>query len=104
MGDGWGEELGEAETEALLTKAADVVLRRRLEVPAIMALEMHKPISGYVGNMAVVFAPFLGPIFGPDTYRDFSRLLLRRHNIERLIAMIEERRTENRPPMETPAS
>ena len=90
MQSGWGEELTEEETQALLQRAADQVVKRRLEVPAVLALEMHKPISGYMANMAIIFAPFIGPIFGPDTYRDFSRLLTTRHNVERLILLIED--------------
>lgn len=96
----WQEDLTEEETHALLRKAADVVKKRRMEMPAVLALEMHKPIATYTGNMAVVFAPFLGPILGPESFRDYSRLLKDRHNVERLIAMIEDdvkREKEERP-------
>lgn len=90
MDQEWAEDLTEEETHGLLRKAADVIRKRRMEMPAVLALEMHKPLAGYAGNMAVVFAPFLGPILGPESFRDYSRLLKDRHNVERLIAMIEE--------------
>lgn len=85
----WAEPLTPEETDALLKKVTDEVSKRRLEVPAVLALEMHKPVFGYVTGMGVVFAPFLAPIMGPESYRDLNRLFRERDNVERLITMIE---------------
>ncbi len=97
MDERWGTEPTEEETVALLRKATAFIRGKRMEMPAVLALEMHKPLAGYAGNMAIAFAPFLGPVFGPDGYREYSRLLQNRHNVERLIRMIEEDVKTERP-------
>ena len=97
MDERWGTEPNEEETIALLEKATAYIRKRRMEMPAVLALEMHKPLASYAGNMAIAFAPFVAPIFGPDGYRDYSRLLQNRHNVERLISMIEESVKKERP-------
>ena len=92
----WGDPLGPEESEQLLDRITSEVTRRRLEVPAIMALEMHKPIFGYVTGMGIVFAPFLAPLLGPDSYRDLSRLFMNRENVEQLITRIEQAAQDRR--------
>lgn len=101
MNDFWQTELTEEETEALIAKATEQVAKRRLHAPAIMFLEMHKPLSNVAANAAVVFAPFLVPLFGFDTVNDFSRFLTKRENVERLIQSIE--RSAMGPAEEKPA-
>jgi len=86
----WSTELTEEETETLIEKAAQQVAKRNLHSPAILFLEMHKPLS-YVGaNAAVAFAPFMVPILGYDFVNDYSRLFSKRENVERLIKRLEE--------------
>lgn len=86
----WATELTEPEIEALLEKAANEVIRRRLETPAILFLEMNKPLAYMGANAAVAFSPFLMPFLGFDTVNDYSRLLTKRENVERLLLKIEE--------------
>jgi len=90
----WDEDLTEEQTTALLHKAARAIVERRLETPAILFLEMHKPLAFLGGQAAVAFAPFLVPFFGFDFVNDYSRLLSKRENIERLIQMLETAREE----------
>ncbi len=85
----WDEDLSEDETDALLDKAAHEIRKRRLETPAIMALELHKPLAGLGSSALVVLAPLVGPFFGGDAIRDLSRLLRKRHNVEKLIQRLE---------------
>jgi hypothetical protein len=89
MDDFWKDELSEAETDRLLNRLATEVRKRRLEVPTVMALEMHKPLAGLAGSAGVVFAPFLVPFLGFQTVNDYSRLFNNRENVERLIQRIE---------------
>lgn len=89
MADFWAEELTEEQTEALLQKAADEIRRRKLETPAILFLEMHRPVSSLLIQSSIPFAPFLIPILGFEAVNDFSRLLAKRENVERLIRLIE---------------
>ena len=40
-------------------------------------------------------APFLVPLFGFDFVNDYSNLLQKRDNVERLICMLEKERTDD---------
>ncbi len=82
-------ELSEEQTEELLNKAADEILKRKLEVPAILLLQSLKPLT-FIGSQAtIVFAPFLVPFLGFDNIRNFSKLLMNRDCVERLTVLLE---------------
>ena len=85
----WDEELTEEEVEKILDKVEKEIRRRRMETPAIMALELHKPLANVGANALVVLAPFAVPFVGYDNIRDVSRLLRKRDNIEKLIQRLE---------------
>ena len=89
-----GEPLSEEETQQTLDEIAEVIVRRRLVAPAIMFLEMHKPLSFIAGQGMIVAMPLIGPLLGPERMSRLSRLLQDRENIERLIQRIEERSDE----------
>lgn len=90
MFDLWKEPLTDEERDALLDKAAHEIGRRKLNTPAILFLEMHKPLA-YVGSHAMVaFSPFIIPFVGFDILNDYSRLLADRGNVERLIQRLEQ--------------
>jgi hypothetical protein len=89
MNEFWETELTEEETQALLDRAEHEVRKRKLNVPAILMLEMHKPLSYLGANAAIVAAPFLAPMFGFNLLNDYSRLLLKRENVEALIKRLE---------------
>jgi hypothetical protein len=85
----WATELTDEEADRLLEKAASEVLKRKMAVPAILALEMHRPLARLAGNASVAFAPFLVPFLGFDNVNDYSRLLTRPGAVEALIMRIE---------------
>ena len=85
----WDSELTDEETDALLRKAADQVIKRKMITPAILALEMHKPIAHIGSSSALALSPFIVPFFGFDTFNDYSRLFSKPENFERLIVMLE---------------
>ena len=93
----WTEELTEQETDELLTKLATLVRSRKLEAPAIVFLEMHKPISRLAGNALIVFAPFVAPFVGIDNVHNYSRMLMQTGNVEKLILRLEEDREPDSP-------
>ena len=94
MLDFWSKELTDSETEELIEKAAVEIEKRKLTAPAVLFLEMHKPLS-YIGSQAaIVFSPFIVPFVGFDFVNNYSRLLSKRENIERLIVRLENRREE----------
>jgi len=86
----WSTDLTEEETETLIAKAANEIVRRRLQTPAILFFEMNKPLANISANAAVVFAPFAIPFLGFDFVNDYSRLISRQENVERLLLKIEE--------------
>ena len=89
MSDFWVEEMSEEGTEELLEKIATKIRSKKMEVPAVMALEMHKPLAGIAGSAGVVFAPFLVPFLGFDNVNDYTRVLSKPENIERLMKKLE---------------
>lgn len=86
----WAEDLTPEQEDELLQKAADQIRKRKLEAPAILFLESHKPLS-YVGSQAAtVYAPFLVPFLGYDFVHNYSKLFAKRENVEKLITLIEQ--------------
>lgn len=85
----YADGLTEEETEALVDKVAKDIVKRGLQVPAIMMLELHKPLSSVMSQAAVAFAPFAMPFVGFDKYADYTRLASKRENVERLLLRIE---------------
>lgn len=83
-------DLTDAERDELINKIADGIIRRRMETPAILFLELHKPLS-FIGSQAlIVGSPFFGPFVGVENVHRVSRLMSDRNNIELLICRIEE--------------
>lgn len=91
MFDLWQSDLTEQELEDLIQKAVQEIRKRKLEVPATLMLEMHKPLANVGGQAAIVFAPFLVPFLGFDFVNDYSRLMTRREWVETLIQRIAEK-------------
>lgn len=86
----WGAELPEEEREQVIEKIARGVVRRGMETPAILLLEMHKPVTFFASQGLVAISYFIAPIVGFENLRVASKLLERRENVERLIGRIEE--------------
>lgn len=89
MFDDWSEDISEEEATSKLKKLAFEIKKRKLEVPAILLFESHKPLSFVGGQATTFFAPFLVPILGYQNVRDYARLLNRRDSIERLLQYLE---------------
>ncbi len=86
----FGEPLPEAERDAIIEKIAMDIHRRGLETPAILFLEMHKPLSFFASQTLIVTTPLIAPIVGFDRVRNAANLLESRDNVELLIRRIEE--------------
>lgn len=91
MSQMWDKELTEEETQELIRKAAQEIRKRKLEMPAVLMLEMHKPLTFLASQATIVFSPFLVPFVGYDNVNDYSRLLAKRDNIERLLEELERK-------------
>lgn len=90
MFDIWKEDLTEQQENELLDKAALEIKKRKLSVPAMLLFEMHKPLSFVGSQAAIVFSPFLVPFVGFDAVNDYSRLLAKRENVEKLLQRLED--------------
>ncbi|MCS7265972.1 MAG: hypothetical protein NZ805_14210 [Armatimonadetes bacterium] len=82
--------VAEQNAKQLLEKAAKVVVERGLEVPAILFLEMHKPLANLIGHAVWVTMPVWALFFGAGTTNELGALLSDPEQIERLIQRIEE--------------
>ena len=82
--------LAERDAEQLLEKAAQVIVKRGMEVPAILFLEMHKPLANLIGHAVWVTMPVWALFFGVATTNEIGALLSDPERIERLIQRIEE--------------
>jgi hypothetical protein len=73
----------------VLEKVAKKVVQWQMAVPAIMFLEMVKPLN-YIGAQTMVFfEPIVNSVFTFKDYDTFRIALERRENIENLLQKIE---------------
>lgn len=82
--------LTDTQRDAIIDSISQKIIGRRLEAPAVLFLEMHKPLSFLASQSLLVAMPFIGHLLGPDKISDLSKLLKDRNNVERLISRIEE--------------
>jgi len=83
-------ELTAERRDQMIEQAAQAVVRRRLELPAALALEMHKPVSVIGANLVLLGTPLAAPFLGWKFCDELAFFLMDRENIERLIRRIEE--------------
>ena len=80
--------------DAMIDGFARMVVKRRLETPAIFLLEAHRPLA-FMASQGVCFsAPLLGAFFGFRRMNQWSRILEDRENWDRVIARIEQAAAE----------
>ncbi len=91
--DLWEEELSDEDRKKLIDKITHEVTKRKLEVPTIMILELHKPVGNILAHFAVGAVGFIAPVIGAELFNDLTRLLTKREHIEELIVAIEDRAT-----------
>lgn len=89
MFDFWNDEQTPEEEEKLLNDLALDLKKRKLEAPAIAFFELHKPLANVAGHFALAVSPFLVPILGYKNVNNYSRLLSKRENVEKLLCRLE---------------
>ncbi|MBS1717746.1 MAG: hypothetical protein JSS72_08445 [Armatimonadetes bacterium] len=83
------DPLTSEEADAIIDKVVERISRKKMEVPALLFFETHKPLS-YVGSQfTVAMSPFIVPFFGYDRTRDAIRLLSKREYVDRLVNRLE---------------
>ena len=83
------EGLSELERE-VLDKVASFIVERGLEAPALMFLEMHRPLANIGGHALLMASPLLGPIVGMPRVEALYRALSKPGGLDYLIERIEE--------------
>jgi hypothetical protein len=75
--------------DEIIEAIAKRIVARRLEGPAVLFLELHKPLAFILSQAALVATPMLGLFASPQEIEDFSRILGSRQAVEALIQRIE---------------
>jgi len=86
----WDTDLEPGERDRIIERIADSVVRRGMQTPAILFLEMHKPLSYVASQGVVVLSPLVAPLVGLENLQIASKLMEDRENMELLIQRIEE--------------
>lgn len=90
MGEFWKNELTAEDEERLIGKVVEQVSKHKLQTPAVLFLEMHKPLGYIASQAAIAFSPFIGPFVGMNNLDEFTKLIAKRESVEKLIQRIEE--------------
>lgn len=83
------EEISEEERDRIIEKAAREIVKRGLTAPALLFIEMAKPINFLGSQLLVAVDPFISSILSSGDYRKFSILMEDDENVERLLQAIE---------------
>jgi len=74
----------------LIERISRRVVAARMEAPAVLWLEMNRPLAFIASQALLVGMPFLGLVVKPDDVAAFSDLLKEPDGVESLICRIEE--------------
>jgi hypothetical protein len=91
-------ELTPERRDEMVEKAAQAAVRRRLETPAALVLEMHKPISVLGANLVLLGTPLLAPFLSWKFCDELAFFLMDRENLERLARRVEQLAEERKKP------
>lgn len=83
-------ELTPERRDQIIDTFARAVVRRKLQAPAILFLEMHRPLTTLASACVTFSQPTLGAFFGFGRMAEWASLLNDRGNTERLVGRIEE--------------
>lgn len=86
----WLDDVSDEERDRVIEKIAQEVVKRGMDTPAVLFLEMHKPVSFFASQTLVAMSPFTAPFVGMGNVQVASKLMEKRENVELLIRRIEE--------------
>ena len=91
--DAYQEPLTDRERQ-MLDRIAQATVRRGMTVPALLFLEISKPLN-YIGSQAMAFfEPMVKSLFTTPEYSELRRILERRESVEVLMRLIEDASAE----------
>jgi hypothetical protein len=87
----WYHELDKpVDWEETIEKVATKVSQFGMEMPAVLMLEAHKPVTFFVNQGLIFLTPILYPLFGNNMQRA-AKFFEDRRNVEKLIQRIEQK-------------
>jgi hypothetical protein len=89
------QEARKREVDALIERVANEIVRRGLETPAVMMLELNKPLTFLTSQSLLVAVPLLGAFIDPEKIELFSEALRSPDTVDQLIDRIEDLSAES---------
>ena len=80
-------ELTDSDAE-LIAKVANMIVRRRLATPAMMALEIARPLNFVASQFMAFLSPFATMILNREEYDRFAQILEHRQAVDALVDAI----------------
>jgi hypothetical protein len=81
--------------QELVEKIATKIVNRRLSVPAVLFMEILKPLSFFGAQTLNFFGPIIESLMKKENrYYDFTAFLEKRENVEKILKRIEELENE----------
>lgn len=86
----WDAGLSLEQRDTLIEELAQKIHARGMSAPAVLFLEMHRPLAFVASQSLIMGSGFLAPLLGLEYTQRLVKLLESRENIVRLIDRIEE--------------
>ncbi len=86
------------EQALLVDRLCREVIRRRLATPALVALEMSRPLNFVTAQAIHFFDPILRTFSDLNAPREFAKFLEKRGSIEYVVQRLDDMTVENIPP------
>jgi len=77
-------------SEHLIEQLAEQISRRRLNVPAILLLQVTRPLGFIASQGLLLCQPLLSFVYDAPRVADYAELLADRASVDRLVARLEE--------------
>jgi len=79
----------QVQSEQLIERLAKQISRWRLTVPAILLLQVTRPLSFIASQGLLLCQPLLSFVYDASRVADYAELLADRASIDRLVAQLE---------------
>ena len=86
--------LDAARRQQIIDRIARRIAGLGMTAPAVLFLEMHKPLAFLGAQVLLAAQPFLSLTFNDADLRDFAEIIEDRTGVEQLIGRLESIRTE----------
>ena len=83
------DEISDEERDRIIERVAEIVVRRGFTTPALLFIELAKPINFIASQFLVALDPLVSSVLTSGDYRRFSILMEDDENVERLLQAIE---------------